>query len=230
MLRLILTKLNKILRDRSPVQWRDFRSVEPVSRVFGLDRGTPLDRYYMRKFLSENKQHIQGKLIEIGDDKFSRMFGTNVTSYDVLHVEPSKIATLVGDLTNVVTLPENFSDCFICTQVFNFIYDFHAAIRGAHFLLKPGGIILATVGSISPTSRHDADRWGHFWGFYPQGIERAFKQVFGENNVEIKVYGNSLAAAAFIKGLAFEELTLEELDFVDEDYPVIVCIKGKKSN
>jgi hypothetical protein len=228
MIRVLISRLNKVLLKRSPVEWRDFRSVEPISRQFGLDRGSPIDRYYMRKFLEENKSLIHGKLIEIGDNNFSRMYGSKVSSYDILHVEKSKKVTIVGDLTNTDTLPENLSDCFICTQVFNFIYDFHAAIRGAHFLLKPGGAILATVGGISQVSRYDADRWGHYWGFYPQGIEKAFKAVFGDANVEVKVFGNSLVAAAFVKGVAFEELTIEELDFVDQDYPVSICIKAFK--
>src|SRR5688500_3736101 len=98
MIKLLISKLTKVLLTRSPVQWHDLRSLQPVSRQFGLDRGSPIDRYYMRKFLKENQSLITGKLIEIGDDHFSRMYGVKVSSYDILHVVKSKSATIVGDL------------------------------------------------------------------------------------------------------------------------------------
>src|SRR5690606_21146532 len=106
--------------------------------------------------------------------------------YEVLHVEKTGSATIVGDLSAPGTLPESVVDCFIATQTFNFIFDFQKAIEGAHRLLKPGGVLLATVGGISPISRYDADRWGHYWSFYPQGIEKAMQRVFGDNQVTIK--------------------------------------------
>ena len=89
--------------------------------------------------------------------------------------------------------------------------------------------MLATVSGISQVSRYDADRWGHFWSFYPQGIERAFKQVFGDDNVTIQTFGNSLAAISFVKGIAQDELSKEELDFNDPDYPVSITICARKA-
>lgn len=213
----------------SRLKWHDLRSTQPVSKVFGTDRGTPIDRFYIEAFLKENQKYIKGKVLEIGGSKYSKQFGSGVVSYEVLHVEPKSNATIVGDLTKIETLPGNSIDCFICTQVLNFIFDFQRAIQGAHHLLKPNGVILATVGGISQVSTYDADRWGHFWSFYPQGIERAFENVFGEHNVDVKVYGNSLSAISFIKGLAHEELTHEELNFQDSEYPVSITIVARKS-
>ena len=213
----------------SRLKWHDLRSTQPVSRVFGTDRGTPIDRFYIEKFLSENQNFINGKVLEIAESRYSKRFGKNVTSYEVLHVEQKSNATIVGDLTKPETLPENLVDCFICTQVLNFIFDFHKAIQGAYHLLKPNGVVLATVGGISQLSAYDADRWGHFWSFYPQGIERAFKNIFGEQNVEVKVYGNSLSAISFIKGIAHQELTHEELNFHDPNFPVSITIVARKN-
>jgi SAM-dependent methyltransferase len=219
-----------LLRSRiSRLRWHDLRTTQPVSRIFGLDRGTPVDRYYIERFLSDNRRHIKGKVLEIAESRYSKKFGSNISSYEILHVEKKNYVTIVGDLTNRESLPAGTIDCFICTQVFNFIFDFQKAIEGAHHLLKPGGIILATVSGISQISRYDADRWGHFWSFYPQGIEKAFKNVFGENNVEVKAYGNSLSAMCFIKGVAQEELSSEELDFYDPDYPVSITIVARKT-
>jgi len=213
----------------SRLKWHDLKSVLPVSKTFGMDRGTPIDRYYIEKFLSSNRKKITGRVLEVAESRYSKKFGNHVAAYEILHVAENSKATIVGDLTKRETLPNNQIDCFICTQVFNFIFDFQLAIAGAHQVLKPGGVVLVTVSGISQVSRYDADRWGHYWSFYPQGIERSFKKVFGDANVEICTYGNSLTAISFLKGIALEELTAEELDFNDPDYPVTIAILATKS-
>ena len=200
-----------------------------MSREFGFDRGTPIDRYYIEKFLAANTSLITGKVLEVAESHYSKKFGKEVTSFEVLHVEKTPKATIVGDLTKPETLPSAAVDCFVCTQVFNFIFDFQRAIDGAHQLLKPGGVLLATVSGISQISRFDADRWGHYWSFYPQGIGKSIKNVFGENQVEVLNFGNSLTAISFLKGVAMEELTAQELDFIDPDYPVSICIVARKA-
>ena len=222
--------INKILSRLhiARLKWHDLRSVHPVSRTFGFDRGTPIDRYYIEEFLAANKIYITGRLLEIAGDDYSRKFGHEVEKYDVLHVSQSRAATIVGDLTEHESLPRDLFDCFICTQVLNFVFDFQKAIEGGYSMLKTGGVMLTTVGGISSISRYDADRWGHFWSFYPQGIDRAFKNVFGDGNVSLRIYGNSLTAIGFIKGLALDELSKDELDFLDEDYPVCIGIIAKK--
>jgi hypothetical protein len=212
----------------SRLQWHDLKSVKPVSNVFGFDRGTPIDRYYIEKFLEKNRQYISGAVLEVADNHYSKKFGSQVTSFEILHVERDKKATIVGNLADKVTLPSNLIDCFVCTQVFNFIFDFQAAIEGAHQMLKPGGVLLATVSGISQISRFDADRWGHYWSFYPQGISKSMTKIFGEENVKIDTYGNSLTAISFLKGIAMEELTVSELDFIDPDYPVSINVVATK--
>ena len=89
--------------------------------------------------------------------------------------------------------------------------------------------MLATVSGISQVSRYDADRWGHYWSFYPQGIDESFKKVFGADAVQVNSFGNSLSAASFLKGIAAEELKSEELDYFDRDYPVTITIIARKS-
>lgn len=213
----------------SRLKWHDLRDVKPVSSKFGTDRGTPIDRYYIEKFLDANRKTITGTVLEVAESRYSKKFGRNVASHEVLHVHNHPSATLVGDLSKPETLPSSIIDCFICTQVYNFIFDFQKAIEGTYRLLKPGGVVLATVSGISQVSRFDADRWGHFWSFYPQGIRQAFADVFGNNSVEVETYGNSLAAICFIKGIAREEINVTELDFYDEDFPVTITIRATKS-
>jgi len=137
-------------------------------------------------------------------------------------------ATIIGDLTNVSTLPKNKIDCFILTQTLNFIYDFKSAIKGTYSILKPGGVAIAIVAGISQISRYDMDRWGDYWRFTDLSMKKSFEEVFGIGNVEVETYGNVLAATAFLQGICAEELTEKELFYQDKDYQVTIAIRAKK--
>lgn len=228
MLRKMLRRLKRNVI--SPVSWESLRRLEPVSTTFGFDRGTPVDRYYIENFLRANKTLISGHVLEIAESSYSRQFGENVSSFEVLHVQPGNKVTIVGDLTNRTSLPEGYIDCFICTQTFNFIYDFKAAIAGAHYLLKPGGVLLATLAGITQLSDYDAKQWGDYWRFTRQSAMKVFGEIFGEENIEVTTYGNVLACTAILHGIATEELSAAELDYNDPVYPVIITVKAKKAS
>jgi len=209
--------------------WYNLRNLKPISKVFAFDRGMPIDRVYIEDFLSKNRDVIRGVVCEIADDRYSKKFGSNVERYEILHYSnDNPNATIIGDLTNIHTLPKNTIDCFILTQTLNFIYDFKSAIKGVYYMLKEGGVVLATVSGISQISRYDYERWGDYWRFTDMSIKKAFAEVFGDNNVEVEVYGNVLTATAFLQGISAEELTKEELFYKDKDYQVTICIKAIK--
>jgi len=221
--------LKKLRRAVIPNNWLNLRKIEPISRVFGFDRGTPIDRVYIEHFLNINKQYIQGVVCEIADNSYSKKYGSNVKAYEILHyTNDNPRATIVGDLTDISTLPQNKVDCFILTQTLNFIYDFKSAIKGVHYMLKKGGVVLATVSGISQISRYDMDRWGDYWRFTNLSAKRIFEEAFGKGNVDIKTYGNVLTAISFLHGISAEELTREELFFTDEDYQILIGIKAVK--
>lgn len=203
------------------------RRLEPVSRLFGFDRGMPLDRYYIEKFLEEHASCITGRVLEVAGDSYTRKFGNDFVSH-ILHVDPSSdTATVTGDLSRPDSLPEALADCFICTQTFNFIYDLAGAVQGACRLLTPGGVLLATVSGISQISRYDMDRWGDFWRFTTRSAERLFAESFGE--VVVQGYGNVFVAKAFLDGLSVEDVAdAGLLDFYDEDYTMTIGIFARK--
>ncbi|ALC15484.1 putative SAM-dependent methyltransferase [Desulfuromonas soudanensis] len=220
-----------LTRKKTRVVFNDLTVNRPVSSFFGLDRGTPIDRYYIEKFLASRANLVLGRVLEVGDDTYSRRFGAGkVTSFEVLHAtSTARSSTIVGDLTDPSTLPKNAVDCFICTQTFNFIFEVQKAIQGAHALLKPGGVLLATVGGISQISRYDMDRWGDYWRFTTASVEKLFAPVFA-GGVEIHTFGNVLAATAFLQGLAVEDLPDPALlDAADGDYQLIIAIVARKS-
>ena len=77
-------------RGRPPVGKVDFgslRRLNPISTMFGYDRGRPIDRYYIENFLAYHADDIRGRVLEIGDDSYTRQFGGGrVEVSDVLHV------------------------------------------------------------------------------------------------------------------------------------------------
>ena len=222
--------LKSLVRTRQPVVFNDLGRPRPVSDVFGMDRGTPIDRYYIENFLRDNSNLISGRVLEIADSHYSTRYGDiRVTALDILHntSENSK-ATIIGDLTDPASLPENHVDCFICTQTFNFIFDVRKAIEGAHRLLKVGGILLATVSGISQISRYDMERWGDYWRFTTASVQMLFEPVF-TGGVEVNSFGNVAAATAFLQGVAIEELpNVSVLENNDPNYQLIITIRARK--
>ena len=128
-------------RARGGIDFGDLASVRPLSTQFGFDRGLPIDRYYIERFLERFSADVAGSLLEVGDDGYSRRFGgSRVTQQDVLHVHPGNLqATIVRRSAEPGLLPDNSFDCMIITQTLQLIFDFRAAITGLHEALKPGG-------------------------------------------------------------------------------------------
>jgi SAM-dependent methyltransferase len=206
------------------VEFGSLRRTKPVSPSRGLDRGLPVDRYYIRNFLSRNAAAIAGCVLEVGDDAYTREFGREkVLRSDVLHTAGGNPqATVVADLACVPQMPSDCFDCIILTQTLQFIFDFRGAIDTVHRILKPGGVVLATLPGISRTLRSVlAQRL--VLELYSRFRAASLRRAFSAGNVQIESFGNVLAASCFLHGLAAEELTREELDYRDPGYEVTIA-------
>jgi hypothetical protein len=204
-------------------------SSEPASRKFGFDLGKPIDRVFIEDFLQRNSADIKGCTGEIGYNEYTQKFGKSVERSIIIDSKKTEVSELILDLSNESTVPPALLDCLIITQTLNFIYDFHAAIRGIHKILKPGAVCLCTVAAITQVSQYDDQRWGDFWRFNPRGISRAFEDVFGAPGVKMKVYGNLLSAISLLDGRPSEKLSREELFREDPDYPIIITLAARKN-
>jgi SAM-dependent methyltransferase len=211
------------------VRFGDFRRLDPISRNFGLDRGRPIDRYYIQGFLARHSEDIRGSVLEIKDSNFTRKYGGDrVAVSDVLDIEESnKRATIVADLTRAENVPSDAFDCIICTQTLHFIYDIGAAVRTLRRILKPGGTLLATFPGIGQTSCKKLDEQ-YCWALSSLAARQLCKEAFPGTNVEIEAHGNVLAAVAFLEGLAVRELCKEELDHHDPDYELLITLRAVK--
>ena len=67
-----------------------------------------------------------------------------------------------------------------------------------------------------------------YWNFTSTAAEKFFKEVFPPDMVEVKSYGNILAAICFLHGIATKELTEKELDYYDPNFEVIITVISQK--
>jgi SAM-dependent methyltransferase len=202
-------------------------STAPLCREYGYSRGTPIDRYYIEAFLAEHSADIRGRVLEIGDDAYSRRFGGDrITRQDVLHVQAGHPqATIVGNLTEPGVLPEQAFDCIILTQTLHLIFDMAAAVDQVHRALRPGGVTLVTVPGISPIHGGPwKDSW--YWALTDLALARLLSGPFDSAKVSVTSRGNLFAATAFLHGAAVEEVDKARLDLFDPAYPVTVAARA----
>jgi hypothetical protein len=204
--------------------------LEPVSRMYGADRGRPVDRWYIERFLAAHAADVRGRVLEVAETTYTRWYGgENVASSDVLHAAPGNPeATIVGDLATGRGIPREAFDCFIMTQTLHVIYDIAAAVRGTWDLLAPGGVLLATVPGISQISSDGRRDWGDWWRFTTDSASRLFSDVYGAGNVEVEAHGNVLSSACFLYGFAAEELSEAELAHRDPAFELLMTIRAVK--
>lgn len=227
-----LRKQWNIYKHKPPLgmtRWGDLRQLKPISLCWGLDRGQPIDRYYIENFLSAHSQDISGRVLAIGDHFYTRMYGGNhVTQSDVLHIEEGNPeATIIGDLTDAPHIPSNTFDCFILVETLQLIYEVRLAIQTAYRILNPGGVLLVTVPGITPIyDREWYQLW--CWSFTAVSAKQLFQEVFPAENIQVESFGNVLAATAFLQGLAVQEVRKNELDYYDPGYPVTITVRAVK--
>jgi SAM-dependent methyltransferase len=209
---------------RRPVWLGSLGTTTPVGRSWGYDRGTPVDRWYIERFLSGHREDICGRVLEVKDSGYTDRFGTAVAERGVIDVDPANArATYVADLASADSIPSAAFDCFVLTQTLQYIFDVPAALAHAHRVLRPGGVLLATV---PVTSRVTDPPLTDYWRFTPDSIRRLLDDVFGAEAATVAGHGNVLAQVAFLEGLAAEDLTAEELAADDERFPLIVCARA----
>jgi SAM-dependent methyltransferase len=199
---------------------------QPVSDCYGYDRGTPIDRHYIDRFLTHHAEHICGHVLEVKDDTYARRFGgdrVEVTVVDNDHPNPR--ATLHADIADSRALPGATFDCILLTQTLQLIARPAAVLRNLEQALRRDGALLLTaptVGRISPSAAGS-----DHWRITPVGLARLFAETWS-GPTTITSYGNFRAYLGALIGEAAEELTITELDELDPRYPLIACAVAQR--
>jgi hypothetical protein len=211
------------------VQWGSLRRAVPFSRAWGYDRGTPIDRVYIEAFLAEHAADVRGACLEVLNPHYTDRFGgTRVIRRDILDIDPSNtLATVVADLGETDSLPEQRYDCVIFTQTLHLVPDMRTAVANVWRSLAPGGVLLLTVPALG---RHDTRKGSHHdrWRVTSTGLEWLLSELRGVHASTSRTYGNLLTCTAFLYGLAAEELRPEELQVTDPQFPLIVATRLHK--
>jgi len=219
--------LQALRRGRRPVSLGALGRTRPISAAWGYDRGTPVDRWYIERFLSRHRRDITGRVLEVKSSDYTDRFGHDLIERAVLDVDPAnEHATHVADLASADSLPSQAFDCFVLTQTLQFIFDFDAALAHAHRILRPGGVLLATL----PVSSRICDPpLTDMWRFTPLAATRILEEAFGAGQADVRGHGNVLTQVAFLEGLAAEDLTVGELSSDDERFALIVCARAVRA-
>lgn len=215
---------------RPRVQRHFLERSTPVSEIWGLDRGTPIDRWYTEDFLARYAHDIRGRTLEMADPRYTRRYGgSRVTRSDVLHlIEGNPRATIIGDLITGEGIPRQMFDCLIVVNTFPIIFEVSQALRTCAASLRPGGVLLANFHGINPGVPDDSAWRGDFWRFTSASVCRLCEGVFGHDNVVIESMGNVRSAAAFLYGLAAEEIGEDSLRSQDKRYEVVINVRAQR--
>lgn len=218
----------RLRRLRRPAWLGTLRRTTPLSDHWGRDRGTPVDRYYIERFLAAERSTVRGRVLEVMNADYTERFGAGVERADVLDIDSTNpAATIVADLAAADDIPSEFFDCFILTQTLQYIYDLRAAVGHAHRILRPGGTLLCTVPSVSRIARRELE--SEYWRLTATACSRLFGDAFAGGAVDVRARGNVLSAVAFLVGMACEELTRHELDTDDPFFPVVITVHATKA-
>lgn len=210
---------------RLAARYATMRQTEPLSDCWGHDRGTPLDRFYIEQFLEAHRHKVRGRVLEMEDRYYTDYYGSGVERSEVLDISPSNpAATIVADLQRADAIPSDHFDCFILTQTIQYIYQLRQAVEHCRRILRPGGVLLATVPAVGRVDPAIVD----YWRFTTASCSALFGGVFGEENVSVRSYGNVLAAIASLSGWAQEEMSASELAANDPFFPVIIAVHALK--
>ncbi len=211
-----------------PAWFGTLHRTKPLSTEWGYDRGLPIDRHYIDGFLTRYQRDLSGPTLEIGDRRYIRRFAAPESTHSVLDIVADGGADIVADLCDLGRLPTAKFQAFICVQTLQYVSSVPKALEGAKQLLKPGGVLLATVPAIAGIDRgaRTLDRWR----FSALQTMTWLREVFGPDaNLRVEPMGNPLTACASLMGLARQDLSVEDMNVQNSDYPVILGIRAVKS-
>ena len=211
------------------IEFGDLRRRTPISTRFAYDRGTPIDRLYIEEFLENHRGDVRGRVLEVGDNSYTMRFGGNrVVHSDILHVRGGAPgATIIADLADAAHVPSDSFDCIILSQVLELVYEVRAAVATLYRILKPGGVLLATVPGISNIDHGEWHKdW--MWSFTVNSLRRLLAEKFPSGNVRAGSRGNVFTATAFLHGLSLEDIAQFDHRHDDPHYQVTVLARAVK--
>jgi SAM-dependent methyltransferase len=213
-----LTTMGLLVPGLGQVDWGDLRRTTPIDEVFGVGRGTPVDRHYLRAFVREHVTAIAGDVVDIGGHPADRLSFAlrDLQSFRVLDVAARPGVDVVGDVHDPDNLEPECADIVLLFNVLEHCREPHQVAANIHRWLRPGGRCLVMV----PNAQRLHGSPDDLWRFSEAGLAQVFA---GYASVETRAYGNLTTVLASHLGIAAEELTDAELALTQADHPVATC-------
>ena len=134
----------------------------------------------------------------------------------------------MSDLRAATNIPADRYDCIILTQTVHVIDDMPAVAAECARILKPGGVLLATLPSASRVCvEYGPD--GDFWRVTEAGARQIFGEAFRPEDVTVTSLGNILTTTAFLYGLGDVDLAPDDYDVADPYFPTLVTVRATKN-
>lgn len=222
-----VTRLNRV-RPGNRVSWGNLHRTKPFSAYSGYDRGTPIDRPLIEAFLDRNRALVRGRVLEIKSADYTRRYGgAAVTDEVVVDIDATnEAATLVADLCVAGSLGDVRVDCVILTQTLQFLAEPTVALANTWAALEPGGALLVTAPCVS-----GVDPWlgpADLWRFTQHGLAALIARSCPGADSTVEALGNVLLGAAYLYGLAVEELEGSAYLDTDPKFPLTVAAVVRK--
>ena len=205
----------------------DFFRATPVHRAWGYQQGTPLDRPFIEHFVRTHAGDLHGRILEVKSAEYSASFAQPGAQVDILDIDPGNTgATVIDDLQTAATIADATYDCVVLTQVLQFIPDLGRALATVARILRPGGVLLATVPGVTQTGPPTDGAF--LWSFSAEGMRHLLSADFEPRSVLIGSHGNAGLAASFLMGLTTAEVPPSLYAPQDPEYPVVVTARAVK--
>jgi SAM-dependent methyltransferase len=214
-------RIRRLARGHERPRWGNLRRTHPFSERFGFERGTPIDRFYLHRFLEKHKSLVTGSVIEVQTDAYTKRFGHDVVRSDTFDIVPDFSPTFLCDFTSAgCTISARSYDCVLLPNTLPHFRDLDGGVSQVRRILRPGGVLLASAAGIIPLTGDVPD----YWRLSPDGWRECLRRIWPDAHLEVNGHGNCLAAVAAQLGLAVEELSDAELAVHDPRFPILTTI------
>jgi SAM-dependent methyltransferase len=205
------------------INFGDFKRLIPMCFEFGSTRGTPIDRYYLSRFIEKIHPDVVGDALEIGGNRRNRRLYNfmQTNSYRAMDLNKRLGVDIIGDAHNAKIVEHGSLDSIIIFNVLEHCEKPWIVIENMYDWLRDGGKVFCMV----PTAQRIHGAPSDFWRFLPNAIDSLFAKFPIR---KLFIYGNPMTAIASLMGVAAEELSREELDHTNSEYPVATCILAQK--
>jgi len=202
----------------------DLGRVRPFCPDYGFSRGTPIDRYYLHQFTSQTKDEVVGETLEIGGQKENqRRYGfTRAASYRVRDLFRCSGIDIRADAHDPAALNESSLDSVVMFNILEHCGRPWVVVENVRRWLRVGGKVFCLVPNAQRIHRDPRD----YWRILPDAMTLLFESY---RVIRIGSFGNLLACAASLSGMAAEDLHQKDLEETDMQYPVVTWIVAEKT-